>query len=108
MGIFACKHNPIAPIIQNMPCDSTNISFKTDILPILNQHCNGCHGSTQQNQGIILDDYANIKIFALEGSLYGAIIQDGNYAPMPYAAPKLDSCSIAKINNWKKEGLLNN
>jgi hypothetical protein len=67
-----------------------------------------CHSTSVQIHGIILDDYENVKIFAAEGSLYGAITRNGEYAPMPYDAPKLDICSIACIHNWIKEGMKNN
>lgn len=67
-----------------------------------------CHSTSSQVHGIILDDYENVKIFAAEGSLYGAIIRNGEYAPMPYDAPKLDGCSIASIHNWILEGMKNN
>ena len=104
----ACRHDPIVQPVSENSCDSTNVSFAKSVLPILNKHCNSCHSSVVQTHGIILDNYETIRIFALEGSLYGAIIQNGDYAPMPYSASKLDDCSIASIHNWIREGMKDN
>ena len=104
----ACKHDPVTLPADESSCDSTNISFKNSVLPVLNRHCGSCHSSGIQTHGIILDNYQDVRIFALEGSLYGAIIQNGDYAPMPYDAPKLDTCSSAMIHHWIMEGIKNN
>jgi len=104
----SCRHDVIIQPMNENTCDSTNVSFKKSVMPILNKHCNSCHGSNIQTHGIILDNYEGVRIFALEGSLYGAIIQNGDYAPMPYSAAKLDVCSIALIHNWIKEGIKDN
>ena len=103
----SCKHDPVVSPDKSS-CDSTNVSFQKSVLPILTSHCSSCHGSSIATHGIILDNYQNVKIFALEGSLYGAIIRNGEYAPMPYNAPKLDVCSIAIIHHWIIEGAKNN
>ena len=104
----ACRHDPVVQPQNENSCDSTNVSFEKSVLPILIRHCNGCHSSGVQTHGIILDKYEDVRIFALEGSLYGAILQNGDYAPMPYSASKLDNCSIAVIHNWISEGIKNN
>lgn len=104
----ACKHDPLVKPVSDNICDSTNLSFRKSVLPLLNKHCNSCHSSSVQTHGIILDNYEGVRIFALEGSLYGAITRNGEYAPMPYSAPKLDVCSIALIHNWIKEGIKDN
>jgi len=102
-----CKHDPLI-YPASTSCDSTNVSFKKSVLPLLIKHCSTCHGSAVQTHGIILDNYENVKIFALEGSLYGAIIQNGDYAPMPYNSARLDACSISTIHHWILEGIKNN
>ena len=104
----ACRHDPIVQPVDENTCDSTNVSFTKSVLPILNKHCNSCHSSSVQTHGIILDHYESVRIFAIEGSLYGAIIRNGEYAPMPYSAAKLDVCSIALIHHWIKEGIKDN
>ncbi len=105
----ACRHEPIEDAVMPTPdCSSSPISFQRTIIPLLNQHCNNCHSSAIHLRGIILDDYQDVRSFALEGSLAGTVMQDGNYAPMPYNAPKLDSCVIAEIYNWVHEGAKDN
>ena len=105
-GLSACKHDP--PVVPSNSCDSVNVSFTRTVLPILLANCSSCHSSTAQTHGIILDNYENVRIFAAEGSLYGAITRNGEYAPMPYNAPKLDACSISRIHNWILDGMQNN
>jgi hypothetical protein len=102
----ACRHKPN---VQPEPvCDSTNVSFKNTVQPILYRNCTSCHSTEVHTHGIILDNYENVRIFAAEGSLYGAILRNGEYAPMPYNAAKLDVCSISTIHHWIIEGMKNN
>ncbi|HEX7599556.1 MAG TPA: c-type cytochrome domain-containing protein [Polyangia bacterium] len=40
---------------------ASSISFSGQILPLLKTNCVSCHGSSQQNGGVRLDTYAQVK-----------------------------------------------
>lgn len=104
----SCRHELLPGQTEVDLCDSTNVSFQKTVLPLLIQNCSRCHSSSIHTHDIILDDYPHVRAFAKEGSLYGSVLQNGEYAPMPYDAPKLDDCTIAIIRNWVKEGIKDN
>jgi hypothetical protein len=115
LGLFSCRDAaPIKPfkkikhpvIIDK--CDTFSVSFSKDILPLIEKHCWECHSAEIKTHGIALDSYDNIVIFGQEGSLYGSIVHDWNYAPMPWQKPKLDTCSITMVKKWIAAGMKNN
>lgn len=90
-------------------CESTNVSFMNDIVPILEAHCyNGCHNGGTPVSGFVLTSYADVKIKVDEGRLCGAVSHDPGFMPMPDLNPKLEDCKIDKICNWIAEGAMNN
>lgn len=89
-------------------CDTTSMSFSTDIQPVLQNSCTGCHNVNNVNGGVTLDSYIGVQTAANNGSLVGAITASGGFVAMPYNASSLSDCNIAKIRNWVNEGALNN
>jgi hypothetical protein len=90
-------------------CDTVDMKYAADVLPILQSHCYGCHGSnTTGSGGISLDSYNNVKTYADNGFLAGNITHSPGFIGMPYGQPKMDDCTINKILDWIKRGALNN
>jgi mono/diheme cytochrome c family protein len=91
-------------------CDTTSVSYSTDILPILESNCYGCHGSgnTGGSGGISLDGYSNLKVYADNGFLVGNVRHDAGFVGMPYGLPKLPDCEVNKIVAWVNQGAENN
>jgi hypothetical protein len=91
-------------------CDSANMKYATDIVPIFIGNCYSCHGtdSTTGSAGILLEGYNNLKPHADDGTLKGTITHTSGYVGMPYLKTKLDSCTINKILDWISEGAPNN
>lgn len=90
---------------------SAELSYKTDILPILQANCLGCHDEenySKKSDGRLFEGYENFKKFVDKGTVVPAINHEPGLVKMPYRRPKLDSCSIVKIENWVKEGAKNN
>ena len=82
----------------------TKTTYKSDIQPIIVASCSPCHvyGGAQINFG---SSYNNTKNKA------DAIIDrinrmQGSTGFMPYQGTKLDAATIAKIEKWKTDGLL--
>jgi cytochrome c553 len=91
------------------PCDTTNMKYAADVVPILTAHCYSCHGkSTNTVSGIVLEGYANLKAMADNGNLIGVITHAPNFPAMPQNAPKLSDCNINTIRSWINNGTQNN
>ena len=100
--LFACK--------KDDGCAPSNVSYATDVVPILETQCYTCHSTANgpSVSGIVLEGHANTKVKADDGSLVGAIEHQGGYSPMPGTGAKLDDCDIATIRTWVDEGSKNN
>jgi cytochrome c5 len=94
-------------------CDTSGtIAFSTQVRPVINNNCTGCHNSSFSNGGVNLDGYAQVKTYA-EAMINGTPVIVGviNYMPgfanMPPQG-KLDDCSIRKIELWIDQGVADN
>jgi len=90
-------------------CNTTNMSFSKDIVPILQSSCYSCHSNANQSvSGISLEGYSNVKVQVDNGSLVGAITHASGFTPMPQGGAKLSDCTINKIKSWVNSGAPNN
>jgi len=89
-------------------CDTTNVSYATNIQPLLNTWCVGCHGGNNPEGNILLETYDQVVAQVNNGQLYGAVSWAPNLVPMPFESNKLSDCSIAMIRIWIEDGALNN
>jgi hypothetical protein len=89
-------------------CDTANVSYAQQVVPILQNNCYSCHSGPNPSTGIALDSYANLKTFISNGFLVDAVTQNGLVTPMPYGLPELPSCEVNTIVAWVDQGALNN
>lgn len=91
-------------------CKTEGISLKTDVQPILKNYCLTCHANNSGylGAGISLEGYENLKSYAESGVLLSTIKHEAGAYPMPKGGGKLTDCQIGIIENWIKEGYLNN
>jgi mono/diheme cytochrome c family protein len=87
-------------------CDSSKYAFTTNVLPIIDLNCKGCHSGASPGGNITLSNYASISIVAKNGQLVNSIKGNG-ITRMPLTG-SLSTCDIAVIENWVKAGSLNN
>jgi mono/diheme cytochrome c family protein len=86
-------------------CGAGTISFASDVQPILqNNGCVGCHSSGQPT----LNAHPGFKAAVESGRLVGAIKHEAGFKPMPQGGSKIDSCSIATLEAWISQGMLDN
>lgn len=85
-------------------CGLDNITYSSDIQPLLEVSCVSCHNSTNSSGGINLDSYESASSAANSGKLLGAVRQEAGFSAMPPSG-KLDSCQIARIEEWIDSGL---
>ncbi|BAV10375.1 hypothetical protein FLA_6437 [Filimonas lacunae] len=86
-------------------CDTANMQYAANVVPILKASCTSCHGSAG---GISLGTYAQVKAQVDNGALIGSITHASGYVAMPYNRSKLSDCEINTIKAWIARGALNN
>lgn len=94
-------------------CITDNMSFASNVWPLINASCIGCHSGANPSGGISLESYADVNAAAQinpgnYGSLYGAISHASGNSPMPKNSDKLADCTIAQIKAWIDQGALDN
>jgi hypothetical protein len=82
------------------PCDTTQIGYAGDILPIVNANCIPCHTEANAFGGQVLVTLEGARIPARNGLLLKAVTHDPSVIPMPKGGGMLDDCSINKIRRW--------
>jgi hypothetical protein len=93
---------------QNNTCDTVNMKYSVNVVPILSANCYSCHANGIVNAGVTLDSYANVIQQVPNGFIIGAITHAPGFVPMPYGLPQLSPCDIAIIKAWIDEGAPNN
>lgn len=86
---------------QGQGCEN-EVSFSQEVLPLINQHCTGCH--TNSN-GYNLVDHASIAANA--NAIVGAMRANG-FQLMPQGGPSLEDYQIKLVECWIEQGKPNN
>ena len=89
-------------------CDTTNVSYSGQVLPILQDNCYTCHSGSNPVSGIELSDFSVLQSHVKNGDLKSAVTHTGSVIPMPYGLPMLPSCEVNTIVAWVNQGALNN
>lgn len=89
-------------------CDTVNVGFQKNVLPILNNNCIGCHSGTSPSGGISLQNYTEVKKYVNDGSLLGSIKREPGWSAMPKNRAKMSDCNIRQIEIWVNAGAPNN
>jgi len=95
--------------------DGVAVSFSQDILPILQENCTRCHGTSRQSADLKLNTLENLML----GSEDGAVVIPGNSAEsilmeairsgaMPKGGTKLSDADIQLIADWIDAGAPDN
>ncbi len=104
-GCYYDKEEEIYPMID---CVTSDMSYSSDILPILISDCYGCHKADANFGNVTLEGYEEVLKYVNNGSLLGSINHEGGYSPMPKNSAKLVDCELEKIAAWINDGAPNN
>ena len=111
LGVVAQLEFSRQPVIAQQPA---KVDFARDVLPIFQQSCFGCHGPTQQMNGLRLDRRRD----ALRGSSVGPVLGPGNsagsrlyhrlignrFGPQMPPTGALRQEQVETIKNWIDQG----
>lgn len=107
--VFSCsKQNKEDLDFEASLCSVDTISFQLHISVVLKNNCMPCHNASTAQGGVILDNYADVAPLANSGDLLGVTRRDPGYTPMPTNTGKISECSIAAIEKWVNQGVLDN
>ncbi len=88
----------------NDGCDTTAFAYAANISKLITTNCSGCHntGSTK------IGTYADLKVVADNGKLWGTINHSTGFLAMPNSTTKISDCDIKRIRKWLNAGAPNN
>jgi len=101
---LGCEYENKEDLMKTYGCDTMNVSYLSVIQPILKDNCYQCHNQISKTAGFNIEDKEEIKLRMKSGLLQGAINRKTGYPQMPYLMPKLDDCTIKKIEAWQNAG----
>lgn len=105
---FSCTFNAEEDLYPNVVCDTTDVRFSSDIVPIFERHCLGCHNSISKQGNVSLSGHSDVVFHVQNGALLGSIRHESGWSPMPKGAPMLSDCDIKRIEVWIELGSPNN
>lgn len=114
LGISGCYYDNEEELYPaSAECVTENMSYASDIWPVIDSRCVGCHGGASPAGDIPLENYDDVAASAAigegnYGSLYGAISYASGNSPMPKGSDKLSDCTISKFKAWIDQGSQNN
>jgi hypothetical protein len=104
----SCHYETYEDIIPEPdPADTTEVSYQTDIRPILVNNCYECHAQSGSS-AIKLDSYDNLIPYIENGSFLGAIKHENGFLPMPDGGAQLPAQQIEIIKKWIEAGYPDN
>ena len=107
--IASCSYENEEELFPNTTCESENLSYADDIIGVLsNYSCLSCHSSIDQQGGVNLEDFVELKVFVDNGTLLKSVNQEDGVTPMPIGQAKMSECDIDKLASWINDGAPNN
>lgn len=85
-------------------CVTENITYQNTIGLLIQNRCQGCHNGSHAETSLLLMNYSQIQVQALNGPLLDAVQHTGNATPMPYNSAQLPQCEIDQIAAWIDAG----
>lgn len=105
----SCYYDSEEKLTANIPCKTGTISYRTDVVPVMEANCYACHSIAEapvSGDGIVLQGYGNLLDYleTQTQTFIGSIEHNGDGKPMPEDGPKMDRCSIQILTDWIGQG----
>ncbi len=105
----SCTYYSEKELYPDEICDTTQVTYVNDILPVFEKECYACHHDGNILYGNLdLANFDHIQNVVDEGDLLRNIKHEPNGIPMPKGGGKLPDCTILKIENWVNQGIPKN
>jgi hypothetical protein len=104
----SCTYYNEEELYPDETCDTTNISYKNDVLPVFQKNCYTCHYDNTTYGNLDLSNFVHIQRVVDNGNLLRNIKQEPGGIAMPQGGAKLPDCTILKIEQWINLGIPNN
>jgi uncharacterized membrane protein len=96
----------------NLVCDTLDIiSFSSQVWPVIQNNCTGCHNAVIANGGVTLTNYNDVlsATSLVNGTplIVGSIRRMSGFKAMPPSGV-LDECTVRTIELWIEQGAANN
>lgn len=101
----ACFYDNEQDLYGTATCDTTAVSYATDIRPIIDGNCISCHAPGGQQELTPLVTYDDLKRYTDSQNLIERT--SGTTSLMPPSG-KMSNCNIALIAAWVNAGAPNN
>ena len=87
-------------------CDTLNLTYAADIVPLINANCIACHSSASASGGIVLETYGQVVNEVTNGNLLPAVRREAGVSAMPPGGP-LTPCNLKILEQWVASGMPN-
>jgi hypothetical protein len=90
-------------------CDTTNVTYSTTIVSVLNNNCYSCHSNktaASYGNNIHLENYNDV-VGNIDRVL-GSVKHTTGFSDMPKNGGKIKDCSITQLDIWVRSGMPNN
>lgn len=101
---LSCKKDKVQGATIDPNCSDT-IFFSTQILPMMQNNCTGCHDSGNST-GYTITNHTNISSNA--SAILDAMKASNGFQLMPQGGPALNDTLIQQFSCWIGQGKLNN
>lgn len=109
LTVSGCYYDVVEELYPgDASCDTTQVTYTGDILPLLQAQCLVCHSAGSNQGNVNLEGYTQVKTYAENGKLMGSVSHASGYVAMPQGAAQLSSCYVNKIRAWINRGAPNN
>jgi hypothetical protein len=99
---ISCYYDSEEVLYPSFACDTTNVTYHTKIVFLMDDYCTNCHGNPPLQNSISLTTYDEVKSYAQR--ITPAIKHTGLY-PMPKNGGKLNDCAIRAWDLWMLAGM---
>jgi uncharacterized membrane protein len=101
----ACTYDNEEERFGTVGCDTVAVKYSTKVKSLIDNNCKSCHQAGGQQESQPMTNYAELSIYAENGTLTDRI--NNASSPMPPTG-LMSECDRAIIDSWIKAGYPNN